>query len=107
MSSDECRKAIQTPVFDHYNKPQPVKAEAVASGIPSGNTLSAPAQNGPVPLPTATEVPAPTGRAVNPIADAKSPMILPPGSPFQPTQTTGNAGTMPALSLLNPYRKTG
>ena len=107
MSSDECRKAIQTPVFDHYNKPQPVKAEAVASGIPSGNTPSAPAQNGPAPLPTATEVPAPTGRAVNPIADAKSPMILPPGSPFQPTPTMGNAGTIPALSLLNPYRKTG
>lgn len=105
ISSDECRKLIQTLRFDHYNRPQPVKVEASASGIPLANTPSGQAGNVPAPAPTAIVVPMPSGRPLNPAAEAKTPLILPPGSPVQPTPATGTAGTMPALSLQNPYRR--
>lgn len=105
MSSDECKRMIQNPVFDHYNRPQPVKVEALASGIPLANTPSGQAGNLPAPAPTAIEVPMPAGRSLNPTAEAKTPLTLPPGSPVQPTPAMGTAGTMPALSLQNPYRR--
>ena len=105
ISSDECRKLIQTLPFDHYNRPQPVKVEAAASGIPLANTPPGQAGNVPAPAPTAIVVPMPSGRPLNPAAEAKTPLILPPGSPVQPTPATGTAGTMPALSLQNPYRR--
>ena len=102
MTSDACKTWMDAPPFDHYAAPV---SRSAAAGKTLVSTPSAPPETAPVPVASVTSVPVPAGRAINPAAEAKAPLLLPPGSPVQPTQSTGAAGTMPALSLLNPYRR--
>ncbi len=105
LTSQECRRAVESPAFDHYNKPQPIRPAASGLGTGAGNTPYAPPETGPAAQQSAAVVSVPAGRAVNAAAEAKPPLVLPPGSPVQPTQATGTVGTIPALSLQSSYRR--
>ena len=103
LSHADCLKWIQSPAFDHYTPKPPPTA---AAGSPSVNTQSPPPGNLPAPDQSVNVVPVPVGRAINATAEARSPSVLPPGSPVHTTQPTDAAGTIPPPTLLNPYRKT-
>jgi zona occludens toxin len=105
LSHALCKSWIDNPRFDPY-RPQLVSAPASAEKH-AARSESAPDQNGLAPERSATVVPMPSGPATNPTAEARSPSVFPPGSPFHTTQPKDAAGIIPPPSLLNPYRKTG
>ena len=106
LTSDACKKWLDNPPFDPYRAPPPQHiVSAAASGNPSARTPSEPLQNGPAQAQSATVVPMPSGRAINPTAEARHPSVLPPGSPVHTTQPTDAAGIIPPPTLLSPYRR--
>lgn len=105
LSHALCLRWIENPRFDPYRQ-QAVTTSATsgAAYTGAGRTPSPADQNAPAPQQAATVVPMPVGVS-NPIAESRLPSVLPPGSPVHTTPATGTAGTMPALSLKNPYRQ--
>ncbi len=105
LSHALCKNWMDNPRFDPY-RVQPISAPS--SREKSGGRSESPqAQNGLAPEQIANVIPMPSGVAINPAAEARSPSIFPPRSPVHTTQPTDAAGTIPPPSLLSPYRKTG
>ncbi len=105
LSDSLCRQWIENPRFDPYT-PQAVTTSATsgAAYTGAGRIPSSSGQNAPAPAQAAT-VPMPAGVAENPRAETLQPSAFPPGSPVHTTPAMGTAGTIPALSLKNPYRQ--
>lgn len=103
LSHALCKSWMDNPRFDAY-RPQLVSAPASAENYVA-RSESAPGQNGPVPAQSSTVIPMPSGSAINPTAESRSPSVLPPGSPIHTTQPKDAAGTIPPPSLLSPYRR--
>lgn len=102
LSSESCKKWMDSPPFDHYTvKPPPTVA---ASGSSLGYTRSLPSENGPAPSLIGVTVPMPSGYE-NPKADVRAALVLPPGSPVHPTLSRDDGKPIEPLSLLNPYRR--
>lgn len=96
ISSAQCELRVKSRPFDPYTVAQQTPPVPVPSAAP------APAHV----LPSAATVrPMPVGPAINPTAEARSPSVLPPGSPFHTTQPVDEAGHIPPPSLLSPYRR--
>ena len=99
ISSAQCEARVKSPPFDPYR----VVTASVETGVV--RTQSPPAEISPAHRQTVNVVPMPSGAAINPTAEARSPSVLPPGSPVHTTQPRDAAGTIPPPSLLSPYRK--
>lgn len=101
LSHAECKAWMQNPPFDNYRQ----QVTPVASGNPLASTPSAPAEISAAPSQSLSSVPAPSGFS-NPRADARPPLVLPPGSPVHPVSEPGVASPISPPSLLSPYRRT-
>lgn len=105
LSHAHCKDWIDSPPFDAYRAPQPQASGSAFSGKPSGRSESQPGETSPDRVLTEGSKPMPSGVAINPVAESRSPSVFPPGSPVHTTQPKDAAGIIPPPSLLSPYRK--
>jgi len=102
LSDRECREWMQRRPFDPYTQQErPIASRA---GSASVSTQSAQVQTASAPSESANVVPLPSGVS-NPHAEARGPLLLPPGSPVQPALSMDGQLPIAPPSLLSPYRR--